>query len=312
MRIIWKHLAQFCLSKFKDNDFQEEQIVMKYRARNGFSLVELLIVLAVVAMLISVITPLGINAIRKSRAIAISKDLKALSKTFVNKIYLDNKVPRELKELGRDVDSDLFGAGWKISEDGQYDFFVFTNSEADFETVSGVLVDVRRGIPFATDDYVFLDGGLGKEAINTETLYYNLLGGDVAPLTPFGSTFAEISTGLIELLNAKNARTYDPYQYTDLGLNPANWKDKAYEHIVYKPVGNRLQISPESGYKITVKLLYEDSYGTISSTEALMYNIKNDNADKNFWYFKSIQAEPDELVGKKVDISTLKVFKATK
>ncbi len=76
---------------------------MKYRARNGFSLVELLIVLAVVAMLISVITPLGINAIRKSRAIAISKDLKALSKTFVNKIYLDNEVPRELKELGRDV-----------------------------------------------------------------------------------------------------------------------------------------------------------------------------------------------------------------
>jgi len=50
MRIIWKHLAQFCLTKFKDNDFQEEQIVMKYRARNGFSLVELLIVLAVVAV----------------------------------------------------------------------------------------------------------------------------------------------------------------------------------------------------------------------------------------------------------------------
>ncbi len=73
-----------------------------------------------------------------------------------------------------------------------------------------------------------------------------------------------------------------------------------------------MQISPESGYKITVKLLYEDSYGTISSTEALMYNIKNDNADKNFWYFKSIQAEPNGLVGKKVDISTLKVFKATK
>ncbi|PNS40054.1 type II secretion system protein [Mesotoga sp. B105.6.4] len=275
--------------------------------RNGFSLVELLIVLAVIAALIAVVTPIGINAMRKSAAVAVARDLKTLSQAFANKIYLDGELPQTISELGRNVDSSLFGAAWKIGEDGQYNYFVFTNREADFETVSGVLVDSRQGIPFGVDDYAFLDNGLGKESMNSRTLYYNLLGAEsIAPLTPFGSTFAEISSGLIDLLiSAKNPRTWSPYQYTDLGLNQEDWENKAYEHIVYKPVGNRLQISPETGYKLTVKLLYEDSYVTISNTEALMYNIRDDNADKYFWYYKRI-AE-----GKKVDISTIRVYKAT-
>ena len=280
--------------------------------KTGFSLVELLIVLAVIAALIAVVTPIGMNAMRKSTAVSVARDLKTLSQAFANKIYLDGELPQTINELGRNVDPSLFGAAWKIGEDGEYNYFVFTNREADFETVSGVLVDSRQGIPFGIDDYAFLNNGLGKESINSRTLYYNLLGAEtVAPLTPFGSTFAEISSGLIDLLiNAKNPRSWSPYQYTDLGLNPEDWENKAYEHIVYKPVGNRLQISPEPGYKLTVKFINEDSYDTISSGNVLVYNIRDDNADKYFWYFKSI-AEGDGLVGKKVDISTIRVYKAT-
>jgi len=275
--------------------------------KTGFSLVELLIVLAVIAALIAVVTPIGMNAMRKSTAVSVARDLKTLSQAFANKIYLDGELPQTINELGRNVDPSLFGAAWKIGEGGEYNYFVFTNREADFETVSGVLVDSRQGIPFGIDDYAFLDNGLGKETINSRTLYYNLLGAEtVAPLTPFGSTFAEISSGLIDLLiNAKNPRTWSPYQYTDLGLNPEDWESKAYEHIVYKPVGNRLQISPEPGYKLTVKFLNEDSYGTISSGNVLVYNIRDDNADKYFWYFTSIAD------GRKVDISTIRVYKAT-
>ena len=276
----------------------------------GFSLVELLIVLAVIAALIAVVTPIGIKAMRKSAAVAVARDLKTLSQAFANKIYLDGELPQTISELGRNVDSSLFGAAWKIGEDGEYNYFVFTNREADFETVSGVLVDSRQGIPFGVDDYAFLDNGLGKESMNSRTLYYNLLGAEsIAPLTPFGSTFAEISSGFVNLIkgffekNGRYPRDWGEHRYKDLGLNEASWT-RSINGVVYKPSGRLLRVIPDSEHKFIFNFLDSSDKFELTSRYNwdLIFNIGDDSSDTGHWYLNSIKE-------RKVDISTLKIVK---
>ena len=276
----------------------------------GFSLVELLIVLAVIAALIAVVTPIGIKAMRKSAAVAVARDLKTLSQAFANKIYLDGELPQTISELGRNVDPSLFGAAWKIGEDGEYNYFVFTNREADFETVSGVLVDSRQGIPFGVDDYAFLDNGLGKESMNSRTLYYNLLGAEsIAPLTPFGSTFAEISSGFVNLIkgffekNGRYPRDWGEHRYKDLGLNEASWT-RSINGVVYKPSGRLLRVIPDSEHKFIFNFLDSSDKFELTSRYNwdLIFNIGDDSSDTGHWYLNSIKE-------RKVDISTLKIVK---
>ena len=86
---------------------------MKNRKR-GFSLVELLIVLAVIAALIATITPVALNAIRKSKATQVAQNLKTLASSIENKAYVDGKIDDsldgiidsdDLKQFVRDLDS---------------------------------------------------------------------------------------------------------------------------------------------------------------------------------------------------------------
>ncbi|OAA18618.1 type II secretion system protein, partial [Kosmotoga sp. DU53] len=57
--------------------------------KRGFSLVELLIVLAVIAALIATITPVALNAIKKAQATKVAQNLKTLASSFENKAYVD-------------------------------------------------------------------------------------------------------------------------------------------------------------------------------------------------------------------------------
>jgi len=61
---------------------------MKNRKR-GFSLVELLIVLAVIAALIATITPVALNAIKKAKATQVSQNLKTLASALENAAYVN-------------------------------------------------------------------------------------------------------------------------------------------------------------------------------------------------------------------------------
>jgi Flp pilus assembly pilin Flp len=76
--------------------------------------------------------------------------------------------------------------------------------------------------------------------------------------SPLGATFSEISDALIKLTQdfyQKNHHwpsSWMNYAYTDLGLNPADWKEKAYNGIIYKPVGNGIAITPADGYTFLV------------------------------------------------------------
>jgi len=59
------------------------------RRKNGFSLVELLIVLAVIAALIAVVTPIALNAISKAKATQVAENLKTIGSSLENKAYVD-------------------------------------------------------------------------------------------------------------------------------------------------------------------------------------------------------------------------------
>jgi prepilin-type N-terminal cleavage/methylation domain-containing protein len=283
---------------------------LRHDRRKGFSLVELLIVLSVVAALIAFIAPIGTNALRRSAAVAAARDLKTLSNALSNKIYLDGSLPESINELGRNIDSTSFGAAWKENEDGEYSYFVFTNRKVDFESVSEILTDSRQGVPFGIDDYDFLEDGLEEDSLDSKVIYYSLLGpNSVAPLTEFGSSFEEISSGLIQLIleffeNRGNyPRDWADYRYDDLGLNKASWT-LPINGVVYKPSGRLLRVIPDSGHKFIFNFL--DSSDEFELTRRLnwdlVFNIGDDSSDTGFWYLNSIG-------GRKVDISTLKIVK---
>ena len=52
---------------------------MRKQRKEGFSLVELMIVLAVIAALISTITPIAMNAVRKAEALQVAMNFRVLA-----------------------------------------------------------------------------------------------------------------------------------------------------------------------------------------------------------------------------------------
>ena len=71
-------------------------------------------------------------------------------------------------------------------------------------------------------------------------------------LSPLGDDFPDISTAMIKLIVDRVAakgsygRTWGDYAYTDLGLNPSDWKNPI-QHTCYMPGGANLSIRPEDG-----------------------------------------------------------------
>ncbi|KUK89914.1 MAG: Uncharacterized protein XE05_1914 [Thermotogales bacterium 46_20] len=133
---------------------------MKNRNR-GFSLVELLIVLAVIAALIATITPVALNAIKKAKATQVAQNLKTLASALENAAYVNGadasglKKPDggyftatdDIKLLARDVDKDLYGIWYAEVDDGKFKVSVFTKEAVDFTTSQGVLKDLTKTTP---------------------------------------------------------------------------------------------------------------------------------------------------------------------
>ena len=140
------------------------------KVKRGFSLIELLIVLAIVATLVSVITPLTINAIRAAKATKIAYNFKAFYRSIINKVYIDNEVPASIIELGRNVDLEKYGVAWKEA-DGYYEFVVFTSEDVDISTLQEKLPNVSGEAP--SGEYNFIDGG--KSSFDGMTACYTFL-----------------------------------------------------------------------------------------------------------------------------------------
>ncbi|PVD17031.1 MULTISPECIES: prepilin-type N-terminal cleavage/methylation domain-containing protein [unclassified Mesotoga] len=164
---------------------------MKNRKR-GFSLVELLIVLAVIAALIATITPVALNAIKKAKATQVAQNLKTLATALENAAYVngvnDNKEIKgpdgnskiSIDDLARDLpkkDNDhLYGFAYTQSS-GKYDVVVFyTGKDANAGSVKDVLNASDVGYTSTNLDEVnrsnFVDSGGATYEEETGYIYY--------------------------------------------------------------------------------------------------------------------------------------------
>jgi len=67
--------------------------------KKGFTLVELLIVLAVIAALMAVATPVALNAVRTAKASQVGQNLNALKSAVEQYVYTEKKVPKSINDL---------------------------------------------------------------------------------------------------------------------------------------------------------------------------------------------------------------------
>jgi len=125
---------------------------MKNRKR-GFSLVELLIVLAVIAALIATITPVALNAIRKAKATQVAQNLKTLASALENAAYVNGissgliSGVSAIGDLGRDIDATNYGVAY-AQTDGAFTAVVFyLGEDAAVNTVDDVLAEATSTAP---------------------------------------------------------------------------------------------------------------------------------------------------------------------
>ena len=115
---------------------------MKNR-KKGFSLVELLIVLAVMAALIATITPVALNAIKKSKATQVAQNLKTLASSFENGLYVDGPsflTGLTLSTLGRDIKAEDY-AIYYTGSSGAYTANIVYKGEGDIDIIDDTLAE---------------------------------------------------------------------------------------------------------------------------------------------------------------------------
>jgi len=279
--------------------------------RKGFSLVELLIVLAVTAAIIAVVTPIGIHAMRKSKAVSVARDLKTLSQAFANKIYLDGELPQTINELGRNVSiNPKYGIAWTADEEREY--VIFSNAEVDVISLRAIIPSVTSS-PFPDlADLDYVSGGLSSDT-NELTVYYSFsLGSSGAvesgKLTSLGSTFQEIIPKIIDLIDAfqltgRALSTWKDTRYSDLGLNPDEWS-LPVNRIHYttrgfggESIDNIIIVTPAAGYDFRVT-----------------YTNGSTSRDNNWWVFYSAENKKwyHRDYTREVDISKLEIIEEKK
>ena len=144
------------------------------KRKSGFSLVELLIVLAVMAALIATITPVALNAIKKAKATQVGQNLKTLSSSFENALYVNGTVPT-FTQLGRDIEGSDY-AIYYTSSNGSYDAVIVSKAEADVATVKTVLSTATKTAfsALALDTYTTLKSGDWTVADADEVISYSI------------------------------------------------------------------------------------------------------------------------------------------
>jgi len=128
------------------------------RNNKGFSLIELLITLAIIAALVAVVTPLAMNAIRSAKATKASANLKSISNSIYNYFYVENDLPTDMNELVRDLNEETYGVAYKENEDGTFEYVAFTSDNADLSKMHELLPNISSTIP-EDEEYTFLSNG---------------------------------------------------------------------------------------------------------------------------------------------------------
>jgi general secretion pathway protein G len=136
------------------------------KRKYGFTLVELLIVLAVIAALIATITPLALNAIRRARASQVAQNFRTLASALENAAYVNGVFsaalvvggetvasageiknaagdgPVSFAEIGRNIDAEAYNVIYE-ADGGTYTVWVFAIANADPIAVQEVFSEVE-------------------------------------------------------------------------------------------------------------------------------------------------------------------------
>lgn len=127
------------------------------RRKNGFSLVELLIVLAVIAALIAVVTPIALNAIAGAKASQVAQNVKTISSALENTVLIDGPTAlvggsavstasadsissTELNNLVRDLKAGEYSATIQNMGSGKYQIVVtYVTGDVNADKVQDII-----------------------------------------------------------------------------------------------------------------------------------------------------------------------------
>jgi len=141
---------------------------MKNRNR-GFSLVELLIVLAVIAALIATITPVALNAIRKAKATQVAQNLKTLASALENAAYVNGTVTSgaisnasgsaiAIGDLGRDIQASSYGIYYAQTSGSFTAVIYYVSGDANYDQVQSVLNQASETRTIPNGSFTDTDG----------------------------------------------------------------------------------------------------------------------------------------------------------
>jgi len=246
-------------------------ILYKVKKNEGFTLIELIIVITILGILVMIAVPRFFSIIEKSKIATDKANLRILNTATIY-YGLTKTITNE----------DIFDG--ITSDEERMQILVDENH------LNRIIEPKQKNASFKWD----VQNQIWRLYINNEPV----------PLSPLGNTFQEISTGMISLLQNRFSsigtygRTWGDYRYTDIGLDPADWQEPI-NHVYYRPSGPDLLISPEEGYSFTV----EDYQGNTRILPAsYKWNIIYNDESKN-WYYH-LKNEDNIL-----NIDTLKVVK---
>lgn len=67
--------------------------------KQAFTFIELLIVLAIIASLISILVPIGVKAINEAKTLTVANNLSQISIAVMNKFYFNHEVATKINDL---------------------------------------------------------------------------------------------------------------------------------------------------------------------------------------------------------------------
>lgn len=118
--------------------------------RKGFTLVELLIVLAVIAALMAVATPMAMNAVKQAKASQVAQNLNALKSAVEQYVYSEKDLPTSAESLTNYMS--------KIPSE-----YVITPVEENLSGSKGVFVDGEATVIVAYDSSDIPVGDINKQ-----------------------------------------------------------------------------------------------------------------------------------------------------